>query len=44
MFSKNHLKNNNYIDETIMMIKELILYYNNIEKFYCIYQQIKVKS
>ena len=44
MFSKNHLKNNNYIDETIMMIKELVLYYNNIEKFYYIYQQIKINK
>lgn len=40
MFSKNHLKRNNYINETISMIDELILYYNNIEKFYKIYKDV----
>lgn len=43
MFSKNHLKNNNYIEETIKMINEFILYYNNIEKFYNIYCQLTNK-
>lgn len=33
MFSKNHLKKNNYIDETISMINELVTYYNNVDRF-----------
>lgn len=33
MFSKNHLKKNNYIDDCISMIDELVLYYNNIDRF-----------
>ena len=40
MFSKNHLKNNNYIDGTISMINELVTYYNNIDKFNEIYKEI----
>jgi len=37
MLSKNNKKKDNYIKETIDMINELTLYYNNIEKFYNIY-------
>lgn len=40
MFSKNHLKKDNYIDETINMIEELLLYYDNIEKFNQIYLKV----
>ena len=40
MFSKNHLKKGNYIDETISMIEELVLYYDNIEKFNQIYLKV----
>lgn len=40
MFSKNHLKKNNYIDETISMIEELLLYYDNIDKFNQIYLKV----
>ena len=40
MFSKNHLKKNNYIDGTISMIDELMLYYYNIDKFNDIYKKI----
>lgn len=42
MFSKNHLKNNNYITEIVSMIEELVLYYDNIEKFNTIF--IKVQN
>ena len=37
MLSKNNKKKDNYILDTIDMINELVLYYNNIEKFYNIY-------
>lgn len=40
MFSKNKLKNNNYIDDTINMIKELIIYYKNIDKFNNIFVEV----
>lgn len=40
MFSKNHLKKNNYVDGTISMIEELSLYYDNIEKFNQIYLKV----
>ena len=40
MFSKNHLKKDNYIDETKAMIEELVLYYKNIDKFNRIYNKI----
>lgn len=41
MLSKNKYKKNNYIKETINMINELVLYYNNIDKFNDIYLEIK---
>lgn len=41
MFSKNHLKHNNYIEGTISMIDELVLYHSNILKFNKIYEDIK---
>jgi len=37
MMSKNHKNKDNYIFGTICMIKELVLYYDNIEKFNEIY-------
>ncbi|MBQ8901864.1 MAG: phosphotransferase [Bacilli bacterium] len=40
MFSKNYLKKNNYIDETISMINELVTYYNNVDRFNGIYLKI----
>jgi len=40
MFSKNHLEKDNYIMDSINMINELVLYYNNIEKFNDIYRGI----
>lgn len=41
MMSKNHLKKDNYINGTIGMIKELVLYYDNIDTFNEIYLEVK---
>ena len=43
MFSKNHLKKGNYINDCIDMIDELVLYYNNINKFYNIFEKVNNK-
>lgn len=40
MFSKNHLRKDNYIDDVKSMINELVLYYKNIDKFNRIYEKI----
>ena len=40
MLSKSTNKKNNYINESIKMINELVLYYNNINQFYNIYIRV----
>lgn len=40
MFSKNNKRKDNYIDDCKSMIEELLLYYDNIDKFNDIYKKI----